>query len=217
MKQSCSLQYIKMKQVNKKYIEPEMLTDSKEIDEVNNDFNKYTKFIFNEELVNVSFDNCVFEECTFLGNMERCTFYNCRFHKCEFSNIKIVSASIHSVLFEQCHMIGLDFVENFIKYTELKENNIRYGMFSSTKLINTSMKENNMQNGTFASMEFKDIEFINNDFSGIEIVDTPMMGINIASNKIDGIKIQPELVRGMIVTEVQAIELISILGVILDE
>lgn len=44
-----------------------------------------------------------------------------------------------------------------------------------------------------------------------------MMGVNIASNKIDGIRISPELVKGMIVTEVQAIELISILGIILDD
>lgn len=206
-----------MKQVNKKYLEPEMLTDAYEVNDTNNDFYKFTKITIDEELNNVSFDNCVFEECTFLGNMEKCTFYNCRFYKCEFSNIKMVSASIHSVLFEQCHMIGLDFIDSFIRYGEFKDNNMRYTMFSATKLLDSKMQDNNMQNGTFASMEFKEIEFINNDFSNIEVIDTSMMGINIASNKIDGIKIQPELVRGMIVTEVQAIELISILGVILDD
>ncbi|MDE5631113.1 MAG: pentapeptide repeat-containing protein [Bacilli bacterium] len=202
--------------MNKKFIEPAILSDAYDVD-TSNDFNRYVNVTFDKELNNVSFDNCVFEECTFLGGMDKCTFYNCRFYKCEFSNLKVVSASLHSVLFDQCHMIGIDFIDCFIKYTEYKENNMRYGMFSSTKLLNTTLNNNNMQNGTFASIEFKDIEFINNDFSGIEVMDTPMMGINIASNKIDGIKISPSLVRGMIVTEVQAIELISILGVILDE
>lgn len=49
----------------------------------------------------------------------------------------------------------------------------------------------------------------------MEFIGTMMKGIDVSSCKIEGLAISPEGVRGMIVNEVQAIELVSILGIVI--
>ena len=75
--------------------------------------------------------------------------------------------------------------------------------------------ENNLVDGRLDQVTLVDIELTKNDFSRMEIIGSSMKDVDISSCKVDELSIAPEMVKGMIVNEVQAIELISILGVII--
>lgn len=215
MKQSYSRQYIKMKEKNSGFTEPSNLTNASIIDDTIVS-NKYFKDItFMEEIHNISFDNCVFDNCRFISNIDKCVFFNSRFTKCELANIIIMFSGIHSCLFSNSNMVGVNICDGKISKTELRENNMRYATFSSTSLDKVKLKENNLVEGRFDKVTLSSVELEKDDFTKMEFIGTMMKGIDVSSCKIEGLAISPEGVRGMIVNEVQAIELVSILGIVI--
>lgn len=200
---------------NNYFVEPNSLEEVEYIDDrlVSNKI--FKNITFSEELNNISFDNCVFEGCKFLGNLNKCVFFNVRFTKCEISNIIIMFSGIHSCLFNLCNMIGVNICDSKINKSELRENNMRYASMSSTSLDKTKMNDNNIVDGRLDQVSFGEMVLEKNDFSRMEIIGTLMKDVDISSCKIEEISVSPEMVRGMIVNEVQAIELVSILGIII--
>lgn len=215
MNQNYSLQYIKMKSKSSYFVEPDNLEEANIIGDTLVSNKIFKNVTFEEEIQNISFDNCVFEGCKFLANLNKCVFFNVRFTKCDFSNIIILLSGIHSSLFITCNMIGTNICDSKIKKCELKDNNMRYAMMSSVTLDNTKLIENNMVDGRFDQVMISNIELVKNDFSRMEIIRTPMNGVDVTSSKIDELRISSDMVNGMIVNEVQAIELVSILGIII--
>lgn len=215
MNRNYSLQFIKMKEKNNGFIEPNNLEETTSIDDtiISNKF--FNGITFEEEIHNVSFDNCVFENCHFAGNLDRCVFFNSRFTKCEMSNIIVMFSGIHSCLFNNSNMVGINICDSKIGKTLFRDNNMRYLTVSSTNFEKSTLRDNNMVEGRLDQVLFNVVALEKNDFTKMEFIGTMMKGIDVSSCKIDGISIAPECVRGMIVDEVQAIELISILGIII--
>lgn len=197
------------------FLEPSNLEDADSINDTLVSNKLFTGVIFKEELHNISFDNCVFEGCKFLASLDKCVFFNVRFTKCDFSNIIIMFSGIHSSLFASCNMIGTNICDSKIKKCELKDNNMRYITMSSVDLNNSKLIENNMVDGRLDQVMISEVELVKNDFSRMEIIGSPMKGVDVTSSKIDELRIAPEMVKGMIVNEVQAIELVSILGIVI--
>lgn len=216
MKQNYSLQYIKMtKKKSNRYTEPFNFDLATQIDDTMLVRKHFKGVVFDQKIRSISFDSCLFEECTFTENVEKCVFINTKFKKCDFSNIMIVETGIHSCLFNLCRMIGTNICDSKLAYSDFLENNMRYISLSETALDNTIIKDSMLADGSMDKLDLKDIEFDNNDFSKMEIRNTFMKGVDLSSSKIEELRISPECIYGMIVNQIQAIELISILGIVI--
>lgn len=200
---------------SRRYSEPFNISVATEIDDTILVRKHFKEIVFNQKIRNITFDSCIFEECTFLDYLESCLFINSKFVKCNFSNIMIIKMGIHSCLFNTCRMVGTNICDTKLAYSDFIENNMRYVILSDTSLDNTVIKDSNLVDGSFYMVDFKNSKFDNNDFSRLEIRKTHMKGIDLSSCKIEELRITPECIQGMIVNQVQAIELISILGIII--
>lgn len=214
VKQNYSLQFIKMKKPNR-YEEPSNLQVSMDLEDSIITYKYFKDIKITYPLRGISFDNCVFENCTFVADIKNCTFFNTKFSKCEMSNIMFMSVGFHSCLIEKCHMVGINYVDTKIKNTDILGNHMKLSILSHTYLDKCIFKDINMSSSSFDGVYFDENTFEEVDMREAEIYNTDMAGVDITGCNIDGIKIQPDNVRGMIVNEVQAIELINILGVVI--
>ena len=214
VKQNYSHQFTKMKKKNR-YRENVNLIESTEIEDTIVTYKYFKNVTFNYIMDSISFDNCVFENCTFKANIKNCTFFNTKFHKCEMSNIMIMNTGIHSCLFDESHMVGINYVDTLLKNTDFLTCHMKLSLLDGVKIKDVSFKDSNMSSSSWTNVSLDNDEFDNIDFRKIEIINTPMNGVDISNCNIDGICILPENVKGMIVSEVQAIELINILGIVI--
>lgn len=195
----------------RRFVETENLEEAMEI--VSFTSRKYFRDCIFKDLDKATVDDSVFENCTFVGEINKSIFYNCHFIKCEMSNVRFIDSGIHSSLVEKCHMVGVNFIESSIKYCDFVANQMQMSILSDLTFKSTVFKDTNMVDTSFINTKLGDISFLDVNLSNAEIVRTSMKNVDVTSAKIEGLRITPDDVRGMIVTEEEAIELINILGV----
>ena len=76
-------------------------------------------------------------------------------------------------------------------------------LFENTVLKNSNFQENNLKN----------IIFKNADLTQAQFFKTSLKDIDFSESTIDGITVLTEDIKGAIINEFQAIELISLLGI----
>lgn len=192
------------------------LDDIKILDEDLYVHKRFKDIEFNDDLIGISFDDCEFINCTFKGKVKNCSFFNVKFYKCEISNIMFINNGIHYTLFDTCHLVGINFIDSKIKNSEFVNSHMRFGSLSTTELKEVDFKECNMMEFRFFDISFeKNILFDNCNLEDLEVSGTSLKDVDVRSSNIDGIRVSVNDVKGLIVTEVQAISLIYLLGIVI--
>lgn len=211
MKQNYSLQFIKMK--TPQFKEASFLEEATTVED-SIVLNKHFKdIIFDEKIEGVSFEDCKFENCTFLKPLIKCIFFNTKFTKCEMSNIILNSANIHTCLFEHCHMVGINYILCSIQFTKIINSHMKLSSHHDTLLKKCKIEDSNLSSSIYQGVRFFENELEQLDLRDSEFIHTKLDGVDISNCNIEGMLIDPNDIRGMIATEVQAIELISLLGI----
>lgn len=177
---------------------------------------KYEGITFEEDILGCSFDNCEFINCVFKGKMKNTTFFNVRFYKCELSNIMLLNNGIHYCLFENCHMVGVNYLHTKIKNSEFKNSQMKISQFSGVQFVNLDFNDCNFNDNNINDCIFEEaIEFNNCNMAELEVHNSRLNEVDVSSSNIEGLKTDVKNVQGMKVSEVQAIGLIDLLGIVI--
>lgn len=178
---------------------------------------EYAKhYLFKDMLIDgkykfLNFEDCVFENCTFMTIFESSTFTNTLFYKCDLSNCLFNASGFINCQFASSRLSGLSFIDSTLSYTEFLDDQMRFANFTSLVLKHVIFRSTNLNQASLTDVTFSNVRLDNVDLSEGEIVRTSLKGLDIRTCKITGIRSDPSLISGMIVTEAQAIELISLL------
>ena len=71
-----------------------------------------------------------------------------------------------------------------------------------------------MSNSVLQEVNLRDVEFNNTNLIASQIMDTSLNNIDLSSCDITGIAITPQSLKGVIVSELQAVELSRLLGIV---
>ncbi len=205
-----------MKKINKRFSEPTFIESAKTLDNETITYKRFSDQTFSQEISNITFENCLFENCQFVGSIKNCTFYNVRFTKCDMANCLIERCGFHATLLEQDRMIGINIVDTIFKNVDILNSLMRLANFSSVTMNDVVLKDTNLTQSYFDSLTFIHLNLENVDLSRSEFVNTPLKNLDVRSSVISEIIVDPQMVKGMIVTEVEAIELIDILELTID-
>ena len=72
-----------------------------------------------------------------------------------------------------------------------------------------------MQNSSISETKFKNVKFIENNLTNSQLFKTKLKEVDFTSCNIEGITVGLEDVKGMIVNDMQALELSKLLGIII--
>jgi len=154
------------------------------------------------ELCDLKFECCKFNHiCIQNGKLEKLEFKDIVFENCDFSNTEFINSSFVSVL--------------FIKHLNLllSGTNATYVNLSMASIENILFKNTTLKNSYFQETRLKNIYFDNADLTQAQFFKTSLKNVDLSSCKIERIAISIEDIKGAIIDQLQAIDLLYLLGV----
>ena len=182
-----TLNILKPQKIYFQELEKRKLTDNSE-----EDF-EYCHFCNEElneiELLDFNFEYCKFTHiCIQKGKLEKITFKDVIFENCDFSNTEFIQSAFIRCEFQNCKLSGCNLSENRLYHSSFLETNATYLNLSIASVENVLFKETNLKNSYFQETKIKNLYF-------------------------EGIAISPEDIKGAVVDQLQAMDLMYLLGV----
>ncbi len=177
------------------------------------DMMKYENDICTQDLSMHEFHGCVFHNITFTEDMESCLFADCLFDHCDFSNAHASQMVVRRAYFVNCRMTGTEFIRSTIEDMRVKGCHGMYINFSSSKMKRVSFQESNLSEGAFSMCKWSDVLFDDCDLRKAELVQSSLSKIDLSTCQIDGFVVRMEDLKGVIMSEDQALACTRFLGI----
>lgn len=116
-------------------------------------------------------------------------------------------------ILHNCKISGCNFAENRLYNVALIETNASYMSLSMASIENILFKNMCLKNSYFQETKIKNIYFDNADLTQSKFFKTSLKGIDLSSSKIEGIAISIEDIKGAIIDQFQAVDLLYLIGV----
>lgn len=179
-------------------------------------FNKQTEE--NIDCAYKSITNCIFSHAQFNDCKLKAThFTDVRFENCDLSNISFAESSLFRVEFVACKLVGTNLSETILNHLSLQDCNARYLNLSMSKINQARFSTCNLRNSDINDSKLASISFINCELIEAEFSHTPLRGIDLSDSHIEGIHVNLPDIKGAIVNTAQAMDLTSLLGLIIKD
>ncbi len=192
----------------------ELIKTYKKTDDTIENFWFKSSKILNDELYSLDFSNNEFDDTDILETKsDRLSFTDCIFKNCNFSNSVFENSNFVRCKFENCKLTGCLFLNSRFYNVDFYETNGNFSNFTSGVLENVKFEESIFRNSYFQEDKFKKVTFYNIDLTQSQFLKTKLNNIDFSKCTISGIVTYIEDLKGAIINEMQAVELIGLLGV----
>lgn len=162
---------------------------------------------------NCTFQHQTFNECQFRSSQ----WVDVRFENCDLSNISFAESSLYRVEFISCKLLGTNLSETTLNHVLLHDCNASYINLSMNKMnqvcfANTFFRNGSLNNCRLSSVAFNTCDLVEADFSH-----TALRGIDLRASRINGIILNISDLKGAIISSLQAMDLLPLLGVIIED
>jgi uncharacterized protein YjbI with pentapeptide repeats len=158
------------------------------------------------------FENCAFRSCDFSNaDLSRYKFTDCTFSDCNLTMMKIRSASMQSVLFEGCKMLGIHFDELnpfglvtgfekcILNHSTFYKLNLKKAPFTNCELHECDFSECDLSGSNFSGSDLRDAKFERTNLEAADFSTAVHFVISPAKNKLKGAKFTREGLAGLLV------------------
>ena len=161
------------------------------------------------------FTNCTFTHCDF----EKASFVDVIFEACDFSNSKFSEAYFERCQFSHCKCIGVDMSLTMIKSTKFEQSNFTYSSFNQTKMLDVFFDRIDFSEASMGEAKLKKFAAKNSLFVKNNFFQTLLAGVDFTGNELIApmVSSPPYELKGMMIDQFQAADLIGLLGVIVKE
>lgn len=185
--------------------------------------NQLAGFAFDHEVVEavsgqfLSLSNCRIQHTLFSGcRFHKSQFSDVLFSHCDLSNIRLSGCGFHRVEFADCKLTGTDLSESIFNQVVFRGCRGEYMNLSEGKLRHVVFQDCLMRGAAFDSCQLIETEFGGCNLSEAEFHRTPLKGIDLSTCEITAIRVGSVAageLKGAVVTSLQALELVRLLGV----
>lgn len=170
-----------------------------------------------QDIRNLVFRECRFEKITMNRNhLERFECSNVIFDHCDFSNTEWIGASFHQVHFHQCKLTGTNFAESYLRDCLFEECIADYASFSATNQKVVHFQKTSLNDTEFVDVTWNNLVFDGCSLTGGNWFHTKLAGLDLTKSSFDRIAFSQELLKGLKVTQEQAITIAAGLGLIIE-
>ena len=165
-----------------------------------------------------SFKNCTFRHQTF----SECKFHSSqltdvRFENCDLSNISFAGSSLYRVEFISCKLLGTNLSETTINHVLLHDCNAGYINLAMSKMNQVRFAHSLLRNGSLNDCRFSSVAFDSCDLVEADFSHAPLRGIDLRTSRISGITLNISDLKGAVINTMQAMDLLPLLGVIIED
>lgn len=157
-----------------------------------------------------TFEKCEFEQTEFQGS----EWLDCDFIHMSFSNYIFSKSIFYRCMFEKCQLIGVAFIENKWKASQVMDSRADYVNFTGSTLESIIFKEISLKEAFFQEVKVnKKLIFDKADLSGADFLHTKLAGVDFSKSTFDSLRFSPDHVMGVKINPLQAVPLLNFLGV----
>ena len=98
---------------------------------------------------------------------------------------------------------------------KFEECNMNYANFNMSNIRDTEFKSCGLNSSSFNEVKLKEVTYKETSLIRAQFVETPLKNIDLSTSNIEGILIKIQELKGLIVNDIQAIQLSKILGIII--
>jgi len=163
------------------------------------------------EIEKAEYENCQFIDCNFeKANISNSVFIDCIFENCNLSNTVSQNASLKTVDFKNCKMLGFVFSDcnEFLMSVSFTDCQLNYASFYKLSIKNTKFENCNLQEVDFTETDLTSSKFNNCELNRAVFQNTNLQkadfrssynySINPNENRIKNAKFSLEGVRGLL-------------------
>lgn len=159
------------------------------------------------------FINCRFRDCLFEG----VTFSNCYFKNCDFSFVNMNNGTFSCCEIVESKLTGLNLAFGILSNVLIRTSDCRLVNFSQAKISVTKFVSCNMTGAAVDNSRMKDSEFVMCDLTEMNISGTALDGMDLRGSRLDKIIFNGGELQGAIIDSAQAIGLVRLLGVKVED
>lgn len=193
-------------------------------------------FLMAEEIVGAEFcgmllpalvrEHVSVQSCRFVGSvfsdfvLPKSSFVDVVFRNCDLSNADLSGCNFHRVEFVECKIVGTLFAEATFRDVAFLRCKGEYVNCSFGRFRSVRFEECCFRNGTFDSCKFEKVEYAKCDLTMAEFHNTRLKGLSFADSVLRNIRVQETLsleLKGLKISALQAIDLVHLLGVEVEE
>lgn len=165
-----------------------------------------------------SITDCTFSHVQFAGCKLKATHLtDVRFEYCDLSNISFAESSLFRVEFISCKLVGTNLPEAVLNHCRMQNCSARYLNLSMSKINQAEFAACDLRNSDFSGCKLTSVGFTGCELIEAEFSHTPLRGIDLSEAHIGGIRVNLPDIRGAIVNTGQAMELTSLLGLVIKD
>lgn len=161
---------------------------------------------------NCTFSHVVFRECELKWGQ----LTDVRFENCDLSNISFAGTTFYRVEFISCKLLGTNLSETTLNHVRMEGCSSRYINLAMSKMRTVRFTNCDFRTGSFNDSKLLAAAFDNCELTEADFSHTPLKGIDLRTNRIAGIQLNIADLRGAIVNPMQAMELLPMLGVVIE-
>lgn len=174
-------------------------------------------FLYSSERIHVDsikFKNCEFQQTDFSDS----EWLDCQIESCHFLNNDFSSSVFYRTIFNKCQLMGTDFSNNHWKNTIIIDSKADYLNLSGSKIETSQFEKSSLVSAYFQNMQIKKrLKFTQCELDKADFLDTALVGVDISKSFFETLNVTTDQVRGCIISPVQAIAFISLLGVKIND
>ncbi|MBM7689617.1 hypothetical protein BCR24_12670 [Enterococcus ureilyticus] len=170
-----------------------------------------------QDIRNLVFRESRFEKVTMNRNhLERFECSNVIFDHCDLSNTEWIGASFHQVHFRQCKLTGTNFAESYLRDCLFEDCLADYTSFSATNQKVVEFKKTSLNNTEFVEVMYNNLLLDQCSVTGSNWFHTKLAALDLTTCTFERIAFSQELLKGLKVTQEQAITIAAGLGLIIE-
>lgn len=163
-----------------------------------------------------AYENARFEGCTFDHvDFSDSTFADVEFKSCRFIACEMSRSWHNRVDFASCSAPGISFEKGRLTGVSVADSQMSYANLSGCSVIGMRVRSTNLSEASFARAKLLKLELADVDLTRAAFHGAPLGGVDLSECRIAGIGLSANLreIRGAIIDETQAIDLMGYLGV----
>lgn len=170
-----------------------------------------------ENVLGMRFSECKFDHVTFTGSMRSLDLADVIFDGCDLSNVNFSESGLRRVLFRHCRLVGTDCSLSSFQHVQMEGCRCTYLNLNGAVLKHVSLSACDFTDASVNDCRVSDLRLSENVFVHTEFLSTPLKDLDFSDSEMHGISVNPQSVSGMIVNASQAVELVSLLGIVVKE
>ena len=166
------------------------------------------------ELYDIEFDYCKFYKISILNSkMEKATFKDVIFNNCNFSNTSFMNSAFIRCEFNNCKLEGANLADSILHNVAFIGTNAKYINLSLASIEKVLFEETTLRHCYFQENKLKNVYFKKVDLSQAQFFKTSLKDVDLSNSNIEEIVISIEDIKGATIDQMQALDLLYLLGV----